>query len=200
MMYRKTVGVWKKRFRLLKGEALIARFEDNSNGSVRNFCSACGTPLYYERARSKHMINIPRALFESRTGRQPIYHIGIEELQEWAYTGGPLTPLKGFPGVVWNRSAKKKRADDDPFAVMSGRKKKGKSPSGRPREQMEVVGSDGKHIGKVDNVMGADLQLTRSLGVGSHHLLPLDYVELVDDKVRLNITEDEAKIRWRELH
>jgi hypothetical protein len=133
--YATYVGCWKKRFRLLKGETLIARFEDKSNGSVRNFCSVCGTPLYYERARSKHMINIPRALFESRTGRQPIYHIGFEELQEWAYTGEPLVPLKGFPGVVWNRSGKKKRVDDDPFAMMSGRKKKVKTLTGRPRER-----------------------------------------------------------------
>ena len=72
--------------------------------------------------------------------------------------------------------------------------------AGSIREHMEVVGSDGKHIGKVDNVLGSDLQLTRALGMGSHHLLPLDYVELVDDKVRLSITEDEAKNRWRELH
>jgi len=44
-------------------------------------------------------------------------------LQEWAYTGEPLVPLKGFPGVVWTRS-KKKRVDDDPLATMKGRKKK----------------------------------------------------------------------------
>jgi hypothetical protein len=68
------------------------------------------------------MINIPRALFESRTGRQPIYHIGIEELQEWAYTGEPLAPLKGFPGVVWHRPNKKKRVDDDPLAAMMGKR------------------------------------------------------------------------------
>ena len=54
------------------------------------------------------MINIPRALFATRTGRQPLYHIGIEEQQEWIYTGAPLVPLKGYPGVVWERSRKKK--------------------------------------------------------------------------------------------
>ncbi|HVV32282.1 MAG TPA: DUF2171 domain-containing protein [Vitreimonas sp.] len=73
--------------------------------------------------------------------------------------------------------------------------------SGSIREHMDVVGSDGKHIGKVDHVLGGDLQLTRSMGVGSHHLLPLTYVESVSgDKIRLSITEDEAKNRWRELH
>ena len=80
--------------------------------------AAAGTPLFYERARSPHMVNIPRALFTGRTGRQPLYHIAIEELQEWAYTGEPLVPLKGFPGVVWQRSKKKKRgAGDDPFEL-----------------------------------------------------------------------------------
>src|SRR5450756_787184 len=78
-------------------------------GSTRSFCARCGTPLIYERARSPHMVNIPRALFSGRTGRQPLYHIAIEQLQEWAYTGEPLVPLKGFPGVVWQRSKKKKR-------------------------------------------------------------------------------------------
>jgi hypothetical protein len=63
------------------------------------------------------MVNIPRALFSGRTGRQPLYHIAIEELQEWAYTGEPLVPLKGYPGVVWQRSKKKKRAGDDPFSL-----------------------------------------------------------------------------------
>ena len=55
--------------------------------------------------------NIPRALFSARTGRQPLYHVAIEELQEWAYTGAPLVPLKGFPGVVWQRSKARKHRD-----------------------------------------------------------------------------------------
>ena len=55
------------------------------------------------------MINIPRALFQSRTGRQPIYHIGIDEAQDWAYGGERLVPLKGYPGVVWTRPSKKGR-------------------------------------------------------------------------------------------
>jgi hypothetical protein len=69
----------------------------------------------YERAHSPHMVNIPRALFRSRTGRQPLYHLGIEELQDWTYAGEPLVPLKGFPGVVWTRSRKKRSANSAPF-------------------------------------------------------------------------------------
>jgi hypothetical protein len=114
--YATYVGSWRKRFRITTGETEITRFEDLASKTARSFCKRCGTPLFYERARSPHMVNIPRALFASRTGRQPLYHIGIQELQEWTYTGEPLVPLKGFPGVVWERSKKKKkRVDGEPF-------------------------------------------------------------------------------------
>jgi hypothetical protein len=105
--YATYVGSWRKRFRITEGETAITHYEDPAAKLVRSFCSHCGTPLFYERARSPHMVNIPRALFSGRTGRQPLYHLAIEELQEWAYTGEPLAPLKGFPGVVWQRSKKK---------------------------------------------------------------------------------------------
>jgi len=109
--YATYVGSWRKRFRITSGEADITRFEDETAKTARSFCRCCGSPLMYERARSPHMVNIPRALFSDRTGRQPLYHVAIEELQEWAYAGEPLVPLKGFPGVVWQRSKARKRRD-----------------------------------------------------------------------------------------
>ena len=63
----------------------------------------------YERLRSAHMVNISRALFTGRTGREARYHVAIEELQDWTYLGEPLVPLKGFPGIVWERPGRKKR-------------------------------------------------------------------------------------------
>lgn len=107
-VYATYVGSWRKRFRVTHGEDSITRYDDATTKTSRSFCQRCGTPLYYERGRSKHMVNIPRALFRSRTGREPLYHIGIDELQPWAYMGAPLGPLKGFPGVVWERPKKKK--------------------------------------------------------------------------------------------
>ena len=110
--YATYVGSWRKRFRVTKGARKIVRYEDKVSGASRSFCRRCGTPLLYERAHSPHMVNIPRALFQSRTGRQPLYHAGISELQDWAYTGGPLVPLKGFPGIVWERPRRKRSEKD----------------------------------------------------------------------------------------
>jgi hypothetical protein len=116
--YATYVGSWKKRFRITSGKAALTRYEDKTTKTARSFCSHCGTPIIYERPRGPHMVNIPRALFRERTGRQPLYHIAIDELQEWAYMGEPLVPLKGFPGVVWQRSKKKKRGSgEDPFEL-----------------------------------------------------------------------------------
>ena len=111
-VYATYVGTWRKRFRITTGEDEICRFEEKTTSAVRSFCRRCGTPLIYERAGSRHMINIPRALFQSRTGRQPIYHIALEEMQDWAYAGEALVPLKGYPGVFWKRSKKKSRLQE----------------------------------------------------------------------------------------
>lgn len=107
--YATYVGCWKSRVRITKGAAGMTRFEDAAAKTARSFCAHCGTPLFYERAHSPQMINIPRALFETRTGREPLYHAAIEQRPEWAYTGEPLKPLKGFPGIVWQGAKRKKR-------------------------------------------------------------------------------------------
>lgn len=108
--YATYVGCWKSRVRVTKGEASIAHYDDEATRTARDFCGRCGTPLLYTRHRSPSMVNIPRALFAGRTGREPLYHIAIEQMQEWTYTGEPLVPLKGYPGVVWTRPKRKKRA------------------------------------------------------------------------------------------
>ncbi|HEY5107645.1 MAG TPA: GFA family protein [Caulobacteraceae bacterium] len=107
--YATFVGSWKSRFRILKGEAAITRFKEEATGAVRNFCARCGSPLFYERARAPKMVNIPRALFAERTGREPRYHLAIDQLQDWTWAGEALVPLKGFPGVVWRRPRRRKR-------------------------------------------------------------------------------------------
>jgi len=120
--YATYVGCWRKHARVAKGQRSIARFEDAKTESTRSFCSRCGTPLLYERKRSLHMVNIPRALFTGRTGREPRYHVAIEELQDWAYTGKPLVPLKGYPGIVWARPKSRKRPREvDHFELLDQR-------------------------------------------------------------------------------
>ncbi len=71
---------------------------------------------------------------------------------------------------------------------------------GRVREHMEVVGSDDSHVGTVDGTQGDRIILTRSdaKAGGHHHSIPCGWIDSVDDKVRLNLTAEEATKRWRD--
>ena len=113
--YATYVGSYRSRFRILDGEALITRYEDPAHGTTRSFCARCGTPLIYERATSPTMVNIPRAVFSERTGRETRYHMNLDEAADWLWAGEPLAPLKGYPGVMWERPRKKKTRAFDPM-------------------------------------------------------------------------------------
>jgi hypothetical protein len=106
--YATYVGAWRSKVRIGQGESEIVRFQEPETGNTRCFCRRCGTPLIYERKRSARMINLPRALFAERTGREPKYHVAIDQLQDWAYLGAPLGPLKGYPGVMIERTRKRR--------------------------------------------------------------------------------------------
>jgi hypothetical protein len=108
--YATYVGSWKSRFRLLAGEEHLTRYEDAEAGTARCFCARCGTPMLYERARSPKMVNIPRAVFRERTGRDTRYHMNLTEQADWTWMGEKLSPLKGYPGVMWEPPRKKKPA------------------------------------------------------------------------------------------
>jgi hypothetical protein len=106
--YATYIGVWRSKLRVLEGEDEIKHYEDAKAGTTRSFCGVCGTPIMYERGKSPKMVNLPRALFTTRTGREPRYHIAIDQQVEWIYLGEKLVPLKNYPGVMWTWPKPKK--------------------------------------------------------------------------------------------
>jgi len=72
---------------------------------------------------------------------------------------------------------------------------------GQIREHMDVVGSDGEHVGTVDKVAGDRIILTKSdpESGGSHHSLSCSDIDRIDgDKVILDCKASEARDRWRD--
>jgi hypothetical protein len=70
------------------------------------------------------------------------------------------------------------------------------------REHMEVIASDGGHVGRVDHVMGDKIELAKfDFGSGlTHHLIPVSWIDHVDQHVHLNRSKDETKAEWQERH
>lgn len=71
---------------------------------------------------------------------------------------------------------------------------------GQIREHMDVVGSDGEQIGKVDKVRGDHIVLTKEDSEDSrHHSITCTMIDTVEgDQVRLDVPAEEAKSRWKD--
>ena len=68
------------------------------------------------------------------------------------------------------------------------------------KEHMEVVGSDGVHIGTVDHMEGADevkLMKDDPDAGDEHHFIPLAWVDHVDQHVHLNKSGAEVTSHWQ---
>jgi hypothetical protein len=66
-------------------------------------------------------------------------------------------------------------------------------------EHMEVLGSDGQHVGTVDHLQGADkIKLTRTDSKdGKHHFISVDLVDHVDQHVHLNKPAKDVQAAWQ---
>ncbi len=68
------------------------------------------------------------------------------------------------------------------------------------KEHMEVLDSDGQHVGTVDHLEGSNqIKLTRKdpKAGGTHHLIPTDWVDHVDQHVHLNRVSKDVQQQWK---
>jgi hypothetical protein len=66
------------------------------------------------------------------------------------------------------------------------------------REHMDVMGSCGNKLGRVDHVQGDQIKLTKNDSPdGMHHLIPMSWVNKVDNHVHLNKNCGEAARDWQ---
>ena len=67
-------------------------------------------------------------------------------------------------------------------------------------EHMEVVGSDGEHVGIVDHLQDGKLKLTKhvSNADGTHHFIELSTIANIDNFVTLNVTAADAQANWED--
>ncbi len=86
------------------------------------------------------------------------------------------------------------------FSTWRNERQGQRSALGTVKEHMEVVGSDGAHVGTVDKVRGDRILLTKNDkdAGGVHHSIPSRWIKAVDTQVTLAKTADEAKHAWTE--
>lgn len=89
---------------------------------------------------------------------------------------------------------------DSEFSAWRNRRETQRSCLARVNEQMEVVGSDGEHLGTVDKVRGDSIILTKGddAAEGHHHSIPSLWIDSVDDQVKLTKSAEDARNQWRD--
>jgi hypothetical protein len=89
---------------------------------------------------------------------------------------------------------------DNEFASWRTRRTDQRGSLQRVTEHMEIVGSDGGHVGTVDKVRGDRIILTRTDkdAGGHHHSIPSAWIQSVDERVTISKTTDEAQRAWRD--
>jgi len=90
---------------------------------------------------------------------------------------------------------------EDDFTSWREQRQQKRGLLGQVREHMEVVGSDGEHVGTVDCTRGDRLILAKSdpESGGAHHSLMCTSIDRIEgDKVILDSTAADAQKRWRD--
>ncbi len=89
---------------------------------------------------------------------------------------------------------------DSEFGTWRTRRNEQRQAVQQVREHMEVVGSDGEHVGTVDKLNGDRIILTKNDedAGGVHHSIPSSWIRSVDaTRVTLEKTAEEAQNAWR---
>lgn len=74
----------------------------------------------------------------------------------------------------------------------------GSSAKSTIREHMDVIGSCGMKLGRVDHVEGSELKLTKTDSPdGQHHMIPMSWVDHVDEHVHLTKSCGQAQAEWQ---
>jgi hypothetical protein len=90
---------------------------------------------------------------------------------------------------------------EDDFSSWRDRRQQKRGLLGQIREHMEVIGSDGEHVGTVDRCAGDRIVLAKNddESGGTHHSLMCTSIDKVEgDKVILDTTAEDAKRSWRD--
>ncbi len=155
--------------------------------------------------KKSHRTGTPAA----KPGRTPESATGLEksEIDDEAVSqavtaeDGAKSVLPGPPIPPKAQAAIREQQQTSGSTAAPGNKKETKSmiDPNEIKEHMEVVGSDGEHVGTVDHCEGPNIiKLTKSdpAAGGEHHYIPLAWVDRIDQRVHLAHPGNEARARW----
>jgi len=92
------VGVERDRFRVVAGDADLARYR-SSPPATRSFCGRCGSPLLFESERWPGEVHIARASIPGAIDREPVAHVFYSDRADWIAIHDELPRRGGATGT-----------------------------------------------------------------------------------------------------
>jgi hypothetical protein len=92
------VGVLEKSFALVHGAEVLRRHASSSAAS-REFCGACGSPLFFRGERWPGEVHIARAAIAGDVGMNPGLHVYFSEKVPWIHMDDSLPKRGGVSGM-----------------------------------------------------------------------------------------------------
>ena len=173
------------------------RLFDKMNESMIDSMQNSGEPAH---------LNRPDGLYETNSN---LRERGAEDrftLEESVYQQAKIHPLitggillgGGFVLASWLGSRKTRMPERSKYRIDAEKNLTGNIRS-EIREKMEIVGSDGAHVGTIDRVEGDRIKLTRKDSTdGQHHFISINLIESVaGEKVTLTQTAEQAQRLWQ---
>ncbi len=77
-------------------EAEIAKY--NSGRGLRNFCSRCGSPLFFESIDESDIVMIPLGSIDTGPIEPPVMHIWVKSKPVWSTIDAQLPQHSTYPG------------------------------------------------------------------------------------------------------
>jgi hypothetical protein len=90
------VGVERSRFRWVKGEELVARYQ-SSPGHERSFCRTCGSNLPVPWSSGAQTLYIPAGTLDDDPGVRPAVHIFVASKAPWVEISDELPQFDEYP-------------------------------------------------------------------------------------------------------
>ena len=91
-------GVQAKNLRITAGEHLLTRYA-SSEDAVRQFCSTCGSSLFFEAERWAGQVHIAVANLHDPLPQKPAAHVFFSDRAEWVAIDENLPRLGGPSGT-----------------------------------------------------------------------------------------------------
>jgi len=85
-----------ERFKITSGKETLSAYE-SSPGKFRHFCAHCGSPIYSQGGKTKHIVSVRCGTLREDPGKRVAYHAFVASKAPWVEIAGDQPQYPEWP-------------------------------------------------------------------------------------------------------